>query len=316
MDKSSRIKIGQMIMAGIPGERVSDSFRELCREYSIGNFCISAENAVSLDILCDMNADIRKITYENTGIYPLISIDQEGGWVCRFYGGAAFMQGNMSHAAAGFDRGRMEAVGARLGRILRALGCNMNNAPVLDVNSSEGCPVIGTRSFGNDPEKVSELGCGFMRGLNESGVCAIVKHFPGHGNTEGDTHLVTSRNRSDMETFRKNDLHPFKCAFENGAGALMTAHVTYDAYGGEPATATKSIMTGLLRDELGFDGIAVTDSMNIYRAVDRVEGYPVRSIYSVDDLPDYESYDYRECPYCKRGRRLDALVNSFGFSAI
>ena len=201
MNDALKIKIGQMIMSGIPGERVSEDFTKLCREYRIGNFCVSAENAVSLDILCDINSDIRKKTYENTGIYPFISIDQEGGWVSRFYEGAAFIQGNMSHAAAGFNRERMEAVGSRLGRILRALGCNMNNAPVLDVNSNESCPVIGTRSFGDDPEMVAELGCGFMRGLNEAGVCAIVKHFPGHGNTRGDTHLITSRNCSDMVTF-------------------------------------------------------------------------------------------------------------------
>ncbi len=256
-------KIGQMIMAGIPGESVSEDFAMLCREYRIGNFCVSACNAASLDTLCKTNAALRKLTYENTGIYPFISIDQEGGWVCRFYEGAAFMQGNMSHAAAGLGGERMERVGSRLGSILRALGCNMNNAPVLDVNSIDGCPVIGTRAFGDDPKRVAELGCGYMRGLNESGVCAVVKHFPGHGSTEGDTHLITSRNRSDIETFRKNDLHPFKCAFSEGAGALMSAHITYDTFGNEPATATKSIMTELLRSELKFEGIAITDSMNM-----------------------------------------------------
>ena len=310
MDDGLKIKIGQMIMAGIPGECVSDRFRELCREYSIGNFCISAENAVSLDILCDINFEMRKMTYENTGVYPLISIDQEGGWVCRFYEGAAFMQGNMSCAAAGFDRDRMEKVGARLGRILRALGCNMNNAPVLDVNYRESCPVIGTRSFGDDPEKVSNLGCGFMRGLNESGVCAIVKHFPGHGNTEGDTHLVTSRNRADMETFRKNDLYPFKCAFSEGAGALMTAHVTYDAFGDEPATATRSIMTGLLRDELGFDGIAVTDSMNMnamHKAYPNGEG-AVRAIEAGCDMLLY--YPMNETVFLPAINAIYAAVES------
>ena len=263
MNDTLKKKIGQMLMVGIPGERVDEDFAELIKKYCIGNFCISAQNALTLDTICNINTEIRKKTHENTGLYPLISIDQEGGWVCRFYEGAAFMQGNMSHAAAGFDKDGMERVGTRLGSILRALGCNMNNSPVLDVNYREGCPVVGTRSFGDDPERVAELGCGIMRGLNESGVCAIVKHFPGHGNSVGDTHLVTSRNSFDAETFRRVDLYPFKRAFGEGCGALMTAHITYDAFGDEPATATKSIMTGLLRDELGFNGIAITDSMNM-----------------------------------------------------
>lgn len=310
MNDALKMKIGQMIMLGIPGERVSEDFAKLCREYRIGNFCVSAENAVSLDILCDINSDIRKKTYENTGIYPFISIDQEGGWVSRFYEGAAFIQGNMSHAAAGFNRERMEAVGSRLGRILRALGCNMNNAPVLDVNSNESCPVIGTRSFGDDPEMVAELGCGFMRGLNEAGVCAIVKHFPGHGNTRGDTHLITSRNCSDMATFRKNDLCPFKRAFGEECGALMTAHVTYDAFGNEPATATKSIMTGLLRDELGFEGIAVTDSMSMnamHHAYPNGEG-AVRAIEAGCDMLLY--YPMNETVFLPAINAIYAAVES------
>lgn len=271
MNESLKAKIGQMIMAGIPGKNIGAEFAELCKKYSIGNFCISAENAMSLDILCDMNSELRKMTYENTGIYPFISIDQEGGWVNRYYEGAACVQGNMSHAAAGFDGEGIEKVWARVGRILRALGCNMNNAPVLDVNSLEGCPVVGTRSFGDDPQKVAELGCGALRGLAKSGVIGVVKHFPGHGAAEGDTHLVTSRNRANMDTFRKNDLYPFKRAFESGASALMTAHVTYEAFGDEPATASKRIMTSLLRDELKFEGVAITDSMNMNAML---EAYP------------------------------------------
>ena len=297
-------------MAGIPGERVSEGFAELCQKYSIGNFCISAENAITLDTICNINSEIRQITYENTGHYPFISIDQEGGWVCRFYEGAAFMQGNMSHAAAGFDKDGMEKVGKRLGRILRALGCNMNNAPVLDVNYRESCPVIGTRSFGDDTEKVAELGCGFMRGLNESGVCAIVKHFPGHGNTDGDTHLLTSRNSFDIGLFKRIDLHPFKCAFGEGGGALMTAHVTYDAFGNEPATASKSIMTELLRDELGFDGVAITDSMNMnamHHAYPNGEG-AVRAIEAGCDMLLY--YPMNETVFLPAINAIYAAVES------
>ena len=310
MNDGLKIKIGQMIMAGIPGERVSDGFSELCQKYRIGNFCISAENAYSLDTVCEINSQIRKITYDNMGIYPFISIDQEGGWVCRIHEGAAFMQGDMSHAAAGFDEGRMERVGSRLGRILRALGCNMDNAPVLDVNSLDGCPVIGTRSFGDDPERVAELGCGFMRGLNESGVCAVLKHFPGHGTSNGDTHLLTSRNDSDIDTLRKRDLHPFKRAFDEGGGAIMTAHITYKSFGDEPATATKSIMTELLRDELKFDGIAISDSMNMnamHHAYPNGEG-AVRAIEAGCDMLLY--YPMNEEIFLPAIRAIYAAVES------
>ena len=271
MNDSLKIKIGQMIMAGIPGGCVTESFAELCREYRIGNFCLSAENSTSLETVCDINYDLRKITYANTGIYPFISIDQEGGWVNRYYEGAACVQGNMSHAAAGFDGEAIERVWIRVGRILRALGCNMNNAPVLDVNSRESCPVVGTRSFGDDPKRVAELGRGALRGLARARVVGVVKHFPGHGAAEGDTHLVTSVNRYDIDLFWENDLYPFKCAFESGASALMTAHVTYEAFGDEPATASRRIMTSLLRDELKFEGVAITDSMNMNAML---EAYP------------------------------------------
>ncbi len=279
-------RIGQMLTVGIPGSSVDESFAELCREYCIGNFCISAENAASLESLCDMNAELRRLTYENTGSYPFISIDQEGGWVTRFYEGAACLQGQMSYSASGAEGERIEMVGASLGRILRALGCNMNNAPVLDVNTDPENPIIGTRSFGDDPQKVAELGGGLLRGLAYSGVVGVVKHFPGHGNVKGDTHLSASRNCSDMESFRQNDLYPFKRAFESGAGALMTAHVSYAAFGDEPATVNRSIMTDLLRGELGFDGVAITDSMNmnaIHSAYPNGEG-AVRAIEAGCDI--------------------------------
>jgi len=268
MDSVLKKKIGQMIMTGIPGENVSEEFAFICREYSIGNFCISAENASSLENLCDLNSKLRKITHENTGIYPFISIDQEGGWVTRFYEGAAMLPGEMSYAASGADGDKMERLWAILGSSLRALGCNMNNAPVLDVNSDPENPIIGTRSFGDDPHRVAELGCGEVRGLARGGVIGVVKHFPGHGNVRGDTHLSVSKNISDEETFRKNDLLPFKRAFDLGAGALMTAHVTYETFGDEPATVSKEIMTDLLRGELKFEGVAITDSMNMNAMLD------------------------------------------------
>ena len=264
MTDEQKRRIGQMLMVGIPGKMSGNKFLAFAEKYYIGNYCISSDNAESVESLCNINSDIRAATHANTGAYPFISIDQEGGWVTRFYEGAALIPGEMSYSAAGADGEKMRCVGKQLGKILRAVGCNMVNSPVLDVNVDSDNPIIGTRSYGDDPERVSELGSGFVCGLTEAKVLGVVKHFPGHGNVKGDTHLGATVNGVDADTFKNTELIPFKRAFESGgAGGLMTAHVTYKGFSNEPATVSKEIMTELLRKELGFDGVAMTDSMNM-----------------------------------------------------
>ncbi len=256
-------KIGQLFMIGIPDNSLPKEYLELCEKYYIGNFTLKADNCISLSELCGILSTLRKVTYNKTKLYPFVELDQEGGWVTRIYQGAAMISGAMSFAASGADEAKMKKEGAKMGRILRSLGCNANTAPVLDVNINPDNPIIGTRSYGEDPEKVAALGRGFSTGLESEGVMAVVKHYPGHGNVMGDTHLDIVHNDTDADTLRKTEYVPFRKVFDSGCGGLMTAHVIHDAFSKTPSTASYEIMTELLRNEMGFEGVAVTDAMEM-----------------------------------------------------
>ncbi len=264
-------KIGQMFMVGVWKDHIDAETAEFIKEYKIGNLAVTSKNGVTTEEFCTYIRTARELIYGQTGIYPFVNIDQEGGWVTRFYEGAAFISNAMSYAAIDADREKMIAVGKKLGKILRAIGCNNNNAPVLDVNMDPRNPIIATRAYSDDPQKVVELGVGFSIGLESEGVMTAVKHYPGHGNVHSDSHLGGVHNATPADVLRETEFLPFRKAFEAGAGAIMTAHVTYDAFSDRPATLSKEILTDLLRKEMGFDGVVITDSMEM-RAIS--EPYP------------------------------------------
>ncbi len=258
---SLKQKIGQMFMIGVWTDHIDAETAAFIKEYKIGNIAVTSKNGVTTEDFCTYISNARNLIYEATGMYPFVNIDQEGGWVTRFYEGAAFISGAMSYGAMGADREKMVDVGKKLGKILRAIGCNNNNAPVLDVNMDPRNPIIATRAYSDDPQKVVELGVGFSIGLESEGVMTAVKHYPGHGNVHSDSHLGGVHNATPAEVLRETEFLPFQKAFEAGAGAIMTAHVTYDAFSDRPATVSKEIITDLLRGEMGFEGVAITDSM-------------------------------------------------------
>ncbi len=285
-------KIGQLFMVGVPDNSLPDEYVKLCEKYYIGNFTLNANNCIALDELCKAISMLRKNTYNETKLYPFVEVDQEGGWVTRIYEGSAMISGAMSFAASGADEAKMEKEGAKIGRILRALGINANTAPVLDVNINPNNPIIGTRSYGENPEKVAALGRGFSNGLQSQGVMAVVKHFPGHGNVMGDTHLNIVHNSTDAETLRKTEYVPFQKVFDSKCGGIMTAHVIHDAFSKIPSTVSHEIMTDLLRDEMGFEGVAITDAMDMKGISD---AYPdgeaaVRAILAGCDILLYYTF--------------------------
>ena len=256
-------KIGRLFMLGVPGERVTEEYKEFCKKYHFGNFVVNATNALTVSGLCAMTGDLRKLALESAGEYPFIAIDQEGGWVTRLYEGAALISNAMSYSAQGADHSKMFDIGAKIGRILRAVGCNIDNAPVLDVNINPKNPIIGTRAYSDKPEKVAELGVGYSRGIESELVITAVKHFPGHGNVCADTHVGVAVNGADKETYFKTELMPFERAFQAGAGAIMTAHVVLSAFSDAPSTLSYEVVTGLLREKLQFEGIVITDALSM-----------------------------------------------------
>jgi len=295
MTEELKRKIGQLFMAGFPDDGLNREYIDFCEKYYIGNFTVNANHCVSTEGLCDIIKKTRENTYRVTGQYPLIEIDQEGGWVTRFYEGAAMLSGAMSYTASGADADKMYRVGKRIGGILRAVGCNVNDCPVLDVNIDPDNPIIGTRSYGEDAEAVIKSALPFMKGMQSQKIISAVKHYPGHGNVSGDTHLDVVHNNVDADTLRKTEFLPFKTLFDEGAGAIMTAHVVHDAFSSVPSTVSYEIMTELLRDEQGFRGLAITDAMGML-GLEKL--YPdgesaVRAILAGCDVLLYYNFEYK-----------------------
>lgn len=258
-------KIGQMFLFGFSGHEPSQKFQKLITNNHIGNIIVFSRNfpdAAHLRILC-------KSFYEELKIPPLIAIDQEGGVVTRIMKGATLMPGNMALAATG-DPNLARMCGEIIGRELRAIGVNLNLAPVLDINKPEN-PGVGVRSFGETSDKVSRYGVEFIIGLKSQHVFAVAKHFPGLGSAVRDTHFdmtVIDKSKKELDQF---DLTPFKSAIENGVDCIMTTHAGYTAYKTDgsvlPATFTPEIPGILLRDKLGFSGVIITDDLEMGASV-------------------------------------------------
>lgn len=257
-------KIGQMIMAGFPSRYYDENIDEVIEKYKIGNVILFASNIGSKEDVVKLTGKLQESFMKNIKVPGFISIDQEGGMVTRIYRGATFFPGNMAFASSGVKESTLKE-GRIEGQELRSLGINMNLAPVMDVNCNPYNPVIGTRSYGDNPEKVAELGTHLIRGLKESGVVAVCKHFPGHGDTSVDSHLDLPCVDHSMERLEKVELFPFKRAIEKGADGIMSAHVLFPAIEKRklPATLSYKVLTELLKNNMGFKGLVITDCVEM-----------------------------------------------------
>lgn len=262
-------KIGQLVLCGFHGTDVTDELRDLIVRGRIGGVILFARNIESAEQVARLTASLQRVAAE-AGVPPLwISIDQEGGMVARLTDGVTLMPGNMAIAAAGDAENACEAAFVS-GQELRALGINMNYAPVLDVNNNAANPVIGVRSYGESPERVADFGAAAIRGLAEAGVAATAKHFPGHGDTCVDSHLDLPVVGHGRERLERVELLPFRRVIEEGVDLIMTAHIRFPAFEPEglPATLSRRVLTGLLRGELGFQGVITTDCMEMKAIAD------------------------------------------------
>lgn len=258
-----KIAAGQRLMAGLPGTELDPGFVSLVRECKVGNVILFRRNVKSAAQLERLCTSLRRLIVAETGFEPFIAIDQEGGVVSRFSPDMAITPGAMALAAAGGDAPyRAARITAQQ---LRAAGVNFDLAPVLDVNSNPLNPVIGVRSFGDVPEEAAERALGFMRGLLDGGIMACGKHFPGHGDTDTDSHIGLPKVDKSREELEKCELLPFRRAIEAGIPAIMTSHVLFPAIEPEklPATMSRRILTGLLREEMGFGGVIISDCMEM-----------------------------------------------------
>jgi beta-N-acetylhexosaminidase len=253
-------QIGQLFIVGYQGEEPSSEFLRFVEEWGIGGVIVFARN---LSDPAHLPAHLARIN-EAAGQKVFTSIDQEGGLVLRILSRGSLFPSAMALSATGSIE-RTEQCHEAIGREMLSLGLNWNLAPVLDINHPDN-PGIGARSFADTPQRVAEYGCAAIRGLQKAGVLACAKHFPGKGHARVDSHLTLPSIPYDAERLERFELLPFAEAIKNDVAAIMTAHVFFPAYEKTkdlPATLSHSVLTGLLREKLGFKGILVTDDLEM-----------------------------------------------------
>ncbi|MVB10755.1 Beta-hexosaminidase [Caprobacter fermentans] len=259
-----RQKAGQRVMTGLAGTTPDPDFISMVREYQISNVILFRRNIENRSQLARLCGEIQDLILSETGSRALIAIDQEGGTVTRLPSDSVNIPGAMAIAATGDPLNAYKA-GRITGRELKALGVNFNFAPVLDVNSNPENPLIGVRSYGDTPDPVSRFGIQMMRGLLEAGILCAAKHFPGHGDTDADSHLNLPCVGKSLPELLETELVPFRQAILHGLPAMMSTHILFPALEPEkiPATMSRRILTGLLKEKLGFGGLVITDCLEM-----------------------------------------------------
>jgi len=289
-------KVGQLFVMRVYGHSATDpdqadidanlkeigvrTAAELIAEYRVGGiiYFTWAHNTRDPHQIADLSNGIQRASLTGPrGLPVLIATDQEHGIVCRVGAPATLFPGAMAMGAGG-SRKDAHTLGRVSGAELRAIGINQDYSPDADVNINPANPVIGVRSFGADPDAVAALVAAEVAGYQRSSVAATAKHFPGHGDTAVDSHYGFPVITHTREVWEKLDAVPFRAAVRAGIGSIMTAHIQFPALddSGDPATLSHPILTGILRGELGYDGVVVTDSLGM-------EG--VRTKYGDDRVP-------------------------------
>ena len=271
-----------------PAENIqvlNDYTRQYLADHRFGGILLYGENCADAEQLLRLVADMQSANQSGGGLPMLMAIDQEGGTVSRLSFGTAGT-GNMTITATG-DPENARAMGRVFGEELALLGIDTDFAPVVDVNDNPANPVIGVRAFGDEADVVSKYGCAFMEGLHDVKTIVSLKHFPGHGNTDIDSHTGLPLVDRTLDELMAKELVPFQVAIDAGADMVMTAHIQYPQVekqtytsitSGEevyiPATMSKVILNDILRERMGFDGIIVTDALEMKSIWDN---------YAIDD---------------------------------
>lgn len=280
-------KISQMIIPAFRTwneENVTDlsavpELAEALRKHQYGGVLLYGSNVVGTEQLTRLAADLQinnaAIEDVSAHIPYLMPVDEEGGIVTRVTSGTR-MTGNMAiGATAGAAGDNARITGEVIGEELAAIGFNADFAPDIDVNNNAANPVIGTRSFSDDPQIVTELGIAYAQGLNAHQVIPTYKHYPGHGDTGTDSHIGTPSIEKTYDQIKETELVPFQAAIDSGADLIMTAHITYplideevvfgdgETKGYYPATMSKKMVTDILRTDMGYDGVVITDALEM-----------------------------------------------------
>lgn len=271
-------KIGQMIIAGVQGTSASSEDERMIKEQYVGGIIFYKNNLADSASVVRFGNQLKQWN-ESNSVPLLLSVDQEGGRVSRLPGlnllptAQEIGQWNSREAAA--------EIGTILGEEVKGMGLNMNFAPVLDINNNPKNPVIGDRSFGSTAEIVSSMGIEVMKQMKQTGVIPVVKHFPGHGDTETDSHLDLPVIHKSEKDLTQLEWKPFVSAIEEGADAVMVAHILFPQIDEQyPSSLSPAVVTGQLRDKLGFEGVILTDDLTMGAIANRY-GIGEASVLSV-----------------------------------
>lgn len=276
-------KIGQMIIAGFNGKVLNEEVDYLAKEMKVGGIILFSRNIENSNQLKKLTSDMKN---SNNNEPLFISIDEEGGRVSRLPSDVTKFESSRQIG----DRGNISYAyenGEKLGETLKEHNINMDFAPVLDIHSNPKNTVIGDRAFGTDEKIVSSMGIATMKGLKEKGVIPVVKHFPGHGDTQVDSHFGLPIVRKSLKDLEKFELVPFKEAIDKGCDAVMVSHIVMEKIDSEnPATLSKKVINDLLRDKMNFSGLVITDDMNMKAISDSIsiEKASVKSINAGSDI--------------------------------
>ncbi len=276
---------------------LNDEIRASIAHYHFGGVTLFAENCRDAEQTLRLTADMQQASRDGGGVPLLICIDQEGGNTARLRFGT-MGPGNMALTATK-DPENIRQIAGIYGQELNLLGINVDFAPVVDVNNNPANPVIGVRSFSDSPQVVAESAPVFMDALHEAGIMATAKHFPGHGNTDVDSHIGFPCINSTYEELKQCELIPFKAMIGAGCDLIMTAHIQYPEIEKEtsvsissgeevylPATMSRTILTDILRGDMGFEGVIVSDALDMAAITDHfsTEDVLIKTINAGVDL--------------------------------
>lgn len=255
------VNVGTVIQAG-------DATKEAIDEIPVGGLIYFADNLQSKEQTKQMLETVQEYSLEHTGLPAFLSVDEEGGTVARIANSENFnvpQVGDMADIGASGDIEAARDAGQTIGAYLSELGFNLDFAPVADVLSNPDNTVVKQRSFGDDPELVADMAIAVSEGLKEHGIYSTYKHFPGHGATEADTHKGYAYTDKSLEELKACELIPFQTCIEADASFIMAAHIAVPKVTGDdtPTSVSKTMITDVLRTQLGYNGIVITDGMDM-----------------------------------------------------
>jgi beta-N-acetylhexosaminidase len=274
---SIRRDIGQLLIGSLPGTTITPELRSLAREFQLGGVILFSRNIEAPEQVAELSHDVQSMAAD----VPLwVSVDQEGGRVARLKDPFTVWPPMAVLGRCG-DPALAKRFAAALAAELKAVGITLDYAPVLDIHTNPKNPVIGDRALAEDADAVARLGAAVIQGLQENGVAACGKHFPGHGDTSVDSHLELPLVEHPPDRIRRVEMVPFRAAIQAQVAFIMTAHILVPSLDEEkPATLSPRVVQAILRDELGYQGVILSDDLEM-KAIARTYAVPDAAVQAI-----------------------------------